>query len=141
MLTAVLTYALLIVLLFPETAAARWVRGIVETIRDAFGKISRRHLIFLALMAVMLVAGSELLAIAGPFDTALVVLWDLSTYIDIVLTTAVVASAARGGAGWRAIVARFFPRRTPRARRRRAPRPLRPSANDDDRPAFAAHAA
>jgi hypothetical protein len=137
MLTGLLMYTIIVLRLFPETAAARWLDRIVGITRDAVGRIERRHLVFLALMAVILIAGAEMLAVAGPFDMALVMLWDVSTYIDIVLTTAVVATATRGGAGWRAIVARFLPRRAPRARRRRGKRAAPPSANVDARPALA----
>jgi hypothetical protein len=138
MLTGLLVYSIIVLRLFPETATARCLDRIVGITRDAFGRIERRHLIFLALMAVILIAGAELLAMAGPFDMALVVLWDVSTYIDIVLTTAGFAAATRGGAGWRTLIARFLPHRAPRARRRRrGKRAAPPSANDDDRPAFA----
>ena len=124
MLTGLLVYSIIVLRLFPETATARCLDRIVGITRDAFGRIERRHLIFLALMAVILIAGAEL--------------WDVSTYIDIVLTTAVVAAATRGGAGWRTLIARFLPHRAPRARRRRrGKRAAPPSANDDDRPAFA----
>ncbi|MDR6848625.1 hypothetical protein J2X47_000068 [Sphingomonas sp. BE270] len=137
MLTGLLVYTIIVMQFFPETAVARWLDRTVAITRDVFGRIERRHLIFLMLTAVILIAGAELLAIAGPFDMALVVLWDVSTYIDIVLTTAVIATATRGGAGWRTLIARFLPRRAPRARRRRGVQATPPSANDDDRPAFA----
>lgn len=137
MLTGLLVYTIIVMQFFPETAVARWLDRTVAITRDVFGRIERRHLIFLMLTAVILIAGAELLAIAGPFDMALVVLWDVSTYIDIVLTTAVIATATRGSAGWRAIIARLLPRRAPRARRRRGVQATPPSANDDDRPAFA----
>lgn len=139
MLTGLLLGAMIVLRVFPETAIARWLDTAVATAREGLGRIERRHILFLILMSIVLIAGTELLAMAGPFDMALVVLWDVSTYIDIVLTTAVVAAATRGGAGWRTLVARFLPHRAPRARRRRrrGKRATPPSANDDDRPAFA----
>ena len=134
MLTGLAILATIVLRWFPETAVARWLdRTLVAGLR----RITRTHLIFLVLMGVLLVAGTELLAMAGPFDMALVVMWDVSAYIDIVLTTVVVATATRGGAGWRAIVARIPPRRAPRARRRRKGRKMLPPANDDERPGFA----
>lgn len=137
MLTGLLLGAMIVLRVFPETAIARWLDTAVATAREGLGKIERRHILFLILMSIVLIAGTELLAMAGPFDMALVVLWDVSTYIDIVLTTAVIATATRGGAGWRTLIARFLPRRAPRARRRRGVQATPPSANDDDRPAFA----
>ena len=134
MLTGLVVLAMVVLRGFPETAVAKWLdRTLVAGLR----RITRTHLIFLLIMGIILIAGTELLAMAGPFDMALVLVWDVSAYIDIVLTTVVVASATRGGAGWRAIVARVLPRRASRARRRRTVRTVRPSANDDERPAFA----
>ncbi|MBP2275112.1 hypothetical protein D9M73_109770 [compost metagenome] len=137
MLTGLLLGAMIVLRVFPETAIARWLDTAVAAAREGLGRIERRHILFLILMSIILIAGTELLAMAGPLDMALVVLWDVSTYIDIVLTTAVVATATRGGAGWRTLIARFLPHRAPRAQRRRGKRAAPPSANDDDRPAFA----
>ena len=137
MLTGLLVFAMIVLWGFPETAAARWTARQVAAVATALRKVSRTHLIFLVLMTVILIAGTELLAMAGPFDMALVLMWDVSAYIDIVLTTVVVASAARGGAGWRAMIARIAPRRAPRARRQRAARKAAAPANDEDRAGFA----
>lgn len=132
MLTGLILFATIVLKVMPETAVARWLD---RTLVAGLHKITRTHLIFLILMSVILVAGTELLAMAGPFDMALVLVWDLSAYIDIVLTTAVVAGANRGGAGLRMVVARVLPRRAARARRSRSARKVLPPANDDeDRP-------
>lgn len=136
MLTGLLVFAMVVLRGFPETAAARWLDRVVAASVAALGRIERRHLIFLILMTVVLIAGAELLAMGGPLDAGLIVLWDISTYVDIVLTTAVIAGATRGAVGWRAIVARFAPRRSG-ARRRRVARKAAKPANEDDRPAFA----
>lgn len=138
-LTWFFAFTIIVLRLFPETATARQFQRVVDITRASFARIERRHLIFLALMTLILVVGAEMLAVAGPFDTALVLLWDVSTYVDIALTTAVAAAATRGGAGWRGMIARFLPRRAVRARRpRRNARMAPPSANnDDDRPACA----
>lgn len=137
MLTGLLVFAMVVLRGFPETAAARWLDRVVAASVAALGRIERRHLIFLILMTVVLIAGAELLAMGGPLDAGLIVLWDISTYIDIVLTTVAVAAAARGATGWRVIAVRFAPRRTSRARRQRAARKGTPPANDDDRARFA----
>ncbi|GHH22586.1 hypothetical protein GCM10008023_32760 [Sphingomonas glacialis] len=141
MLTGLLVFAIVVLKRFPETAAARWMMRMVGATLTALGRVERKHVIFLALMTVVLVAGTELLALAGPFDIALVLLWDISAYVDIVLTTMVVATATRGMTGWHALVARIASRRSPRARRQRSVRKAAPSANDDERPAAFARAA
>ena len=138
MVTGFLICVMIVLRGFPETALARWLdRTLVAAVR----RITRTHVIFLVLMSVILIAGTELLAMAGPFDMALVLMWDVSAYIDIVLTTVVVAGAARGGAGWRMVTQRLrsgIVRRTGRARRSRSTaKAARKRANDDDRPAFA----
>ncbi|WP_404372018.1 hypothetical protein AB5I39_05140 [Sphingomonas sp. MMS24-J45] len=132
MLTGLVVFAIAVLRWFPETAVARWLRRVLVA---PLGKITRTHLIFLVLMTVILIAGTEVLAMAGPFDMALVLVWDVSAYIDIALTTVMVASASRGAAGWRMVVARLLPRRGARARRGRgaAARKAEP-ANDDDGP-------
>lgn len=130
MLTAMVVAVMVVLRAFPETRVARWLD---RTLIAALHRITRTHLIFLILMAVILIAGTELLAMAGPFDMALVLVWDVSAYVDIVLTTAAVAGIARGGAGWKVLVGRFAPRRAERARRQRAARKTAPPANDDER--------
>jgi len=125
----------------PETTVARWLD---RTLVAALRKITRTHLIFLMLMSVILIAGTELLALAGPFDMALVVMWDVAAYIDIILAAATaIATVAmtRRRSGWRVVTRRFrsaIVRRTGRARRRRpsADRSCKP-ANDDHPGAFA----
>lgn len=118
---------------WPETAAARWIqRAVIDATGARLATLERRHLIFVVLMSIVLIVGGELLAMAGPLDMALIVLWDISTYVDIVVTTAVVATAARAGPGLRNSVARLIPRRAARARRARPSRKELPSANDDD---------
>lgn len=137
MLTGLLIFAMVVLKGFPETAAARWLDRTVQATLTAARRVKRQHIIFLILMTVILAAGTELLAIGGPFDMALVLMWDVSAYIDIVLTTIVVASATRSSAGLHTIVARFTPRRAARAKRQRSVKKATPPANDDDRPVFA----
>lgn len=138
MLTVLLLGVTAILRGFPETAVALWLDRQVTEIAARAARIERRHLVFLALMTLVLVAGSELLAIGGPLDGALVLLWDVSTYLDIVMVSVTVAAVARGRMVLRLVaprLARVLPRR--RTPRTRAARPERPSANDDDHRAFA----
>lgn len=137
MLTGLLLGIVVVLRAFPETACARWLERQVAELHARLGRLERRHLVFLALMTIIIVVGGEVLAIGGPLDMGLVLLWDVSTYLDIALAAGTLAAVARGRAGWR-IVATRLPRMRPRARapRTRAmPRPERTSANDDDRPA------
>ncbi len=142
MLTGLLVFAMVVLRGFSETAATRWLDRMVRATVDAARQVERRHLIFLVIMTLLLTIGVEALAVMGPLDLAtIVVMWDISTYIDVVVTTVVVATATRGSLGWRALVTRFAPRRAPRARRQRSARKAAPSANDDERRAVLAHAA
>ena len=132
MLTGLVLLAIAVLRGFPETAAARWLQ---RSVVAPLGTISRTHVIFLILMSVILIAGTELLAMAGPFDMALVLVWDVSAYIDIALTTVVIAGAARSRSGWRLVAQRVLSaivRRGRRARRSRTGRKLLPPANDDE---------
>ena len=47
MLTGLLVYTIIVMQFFPETAVARWLDRTVAITRDVFGRIERRHLIFL----------------------------------------------------------------------------------------------
>lgn len=118
---------------FPETSAAHWIQRImVDATCARLATLERRHLIFFALMSIVIVVGGEVLAMAGPLDMALVVLWDISIYLDIVVTAAVVTTATRAGPALRNSMTRLLPRRAGRARRTRAARKEPSSANDDD---------
>jgi hypothetical protein len=93
--------------------------------------------------------GIQALAAFAPLDMALVAAWDVSVYIDLVFAVWTVAIATRGMAAGRHLKARLravstgarrrFAVRRSRARSVRTPSPRR-SANDDDRPVFAATA-
>ncbi|MEG3176304.1 hypothetical protein U1872_08695 [Sphingomonas sp. RB3P16] len=138
MLTGLLVFAMIVLRRFPETGAARWLERAITATAAALRRVERRHLIFaLILTTFILIASAELLALIGPFDIALVLMWDVSVYVDIVLTSAVVATATRGGAGWRMIVARFTARPRARARRQRVARKPAAPANEDERGDFA----
>ncbi|MBX9732337.1 MAG: hypothetical protein K2X59_13505 [Sphingomonas sp.] len=101
--------------------------------------VERRHLLFALLMIAVLLFAGELLAMGGPLDAGLIVLWDVSTYVDILLVSAMVGLSARIKVGWQ-MARRGIQqvvsgnRRLPRARARRLKRERPASnANDDDR--------
>ena len=136
MVTGLLLTMVAVLRWFPETATARWLERQVAETSARLAAIERRHLVFLVLMTVVLVAGAELLAIGGPLDAGLVLLWDVATYLDIVFVTASVAAVARGRSAWRIVATRWLPRIRPRRRARRTAakaRPDRRSANNDER--------
>lgn len=116
---------------FPQTRIARWFASATEATIAAAARIERRHLVFVILMTVILVAGTELLAMAGPLDVGLVVMWDVATFVDALLATATLAAVARGRSGWRYVAQRLVPRRGAR-RRRRAARAVVKADNDDE---------
>lgn len=132
MLTGLLLTIIAVLRWFPETATARWIERQVAEVRRRIGTIERRHIVFAVLLAVILVFAGEALAMLGPLDMGLVVLFDVSTYLDIVLATGTIAAVARGRGAVQFVVARL-PR--PRARARRK-RPVvgsdRAPANDDE---------
>lgn len=70
MLTGLLLGAMIVLRVFPETAIARWLDTAVAAAREGLGRIERRHILFLILMSIILIAGTELLAMAGPLDIA-----------------------------------------------------------------------
>lgn len=133
MLSCLLACAVLAMRWFPGTPAARWFARATEATIAAAARIERRHLVFVILMTVILVAGTELLAMAGPLDVGLVVMWDVATFVDALLATATLAAVARGRSGWRYVAQRLAPRRAARARRRRsAARAVVKADNDDE---------
>lgn len=98
----------------------------VEPLARLLNRLDRRKLIFFLLIAAVLLFGGELLAVLGPLDMGLVLLWDVSLYVDALLGAAAVAS-----------VARFMPplrfwRARPRTRRRRGVARKPVAGNDDD---------
>ncbi len=120
---------------WPETSAARWIqRMLVDATRARLATLERRHLILLVLIPIMLIAGAEMLAMLGSADLAMFVLLDMASYIDIVLTGVVVATATRTGASFRAVRRLVLPRRATRARRSRLSKTEVLPANDDERP-------
>lgn len=106
-------------------------RVLVDTPAKWLNGVSRRHLIFYALLLLIALTCGELLAALGPLDMSLVLLWDVSAIVDAAVTVAVLTTTARIGSGWRMIVRRWpsaAARRAPRVRRRAQ----RPHASNDD---------
>ncbi len=138
MLVGLLVAIIVTLRCWPETAAARWIeRTVIDATRARLAMLERRHIILLLLIPIMLVAGAEMLAMLGSTDLAMLVMLDMASYIDIVVTGAVVATATRIGAGVRAVRAVVLPRRAGRARRTRSARaPLPPANDDEDRAGF-----
>ena len=112
---------------------------LVERPADRLDSLDRRHLIMLILFAIILTTGGELLAAAGPLDMSMVLLWDVSVYLDAAIFSITIASVARSMAAGRYLKA-IAARRLSRAGHTRRPRPMRRSkpaastANDDDLP-------
>ncbi|OYY68961.1 MAG: hypothetical protein B7Y47_12670 [Sphingomonas sp. 28-63-12] len=129
---------------FPDAAWNRSIRRIaVEPLARQLMKLERRHLLFALAMIAVLMLASELLAMAGSLDVGVVVLWDISTYVDILIVASVTGISARAQVGWQTVKHAFwrtprFLRHRPRGRTRQAHRE-RPAAhaNDDERPATA----
>lgn len=127
----------------PDVPIARLLhRWLVEWPAARLLNVERRHLIFIF---VAIVSAQALLSVGLP-DVGLVVAWDVSTYVDILLVTWSLAAVANVKAGGRLLVERWrlltrAPTRAkpqPRAKRPACRTTIKPSANDDDRPALAA---
>jgi len=143
MLAGALAAAWLTMRCIPDAPIARLLhRWIVEWPAAKALHVERRHLIFVIVAAV---SAQALLSVGLP-DIGLVVAWDVSTYLDLLLVTWTLAAVANLKAGsrvaiehWR-LMTRGLRRSRPQPRARRtARRPVtKRSANDDDRPALAA---
>lgn len=107
-------------------------RMLVDTPAAWLNGLTRKHLIFGALMLAVVLVGGEMLAALGPLDMSLILLWDVSAFIDAAVVTITLAASARITGGWRMLVGQ----RSPRARSRRARMHRRPAErkgdNDED---------
>lgn len=141
MLPALLLAAMLTVRFLPASEVGAWLdRRVMRPCAAEIGRIERKHVIFAVAMALIVLLFREALALAGPLDMGLVLVWDASVYIDVTVAVWTIAAATRGAGAWRAVRphiaaiaarVRRAPRpRTPRSRTRTA----RPPANDDDGP-------
>lgn len=146
MLAGALAAACLVMRRAPDAPIARLLhRWIVEWPASALLRIERRHLIF---VLVAIVSTQAFLSVGLP-DAGMLLAWDISTYVDILLVTWTLTAASNIKAigrlaahRWQSIAARPHHRSQPRRKRSASRRPARPtpSANDDDRPALASAA-
>lgn len=104
-------------------------RRLVERPAAWLNALDRRHLLFVLLLLAALAAGGELLAMLGPLDMGLVLLWDMATVVDAAIAASVVAGATRLRHGVRYLALRIGGARRRERRTRRAS--VRPAANDD----------
>jgi hypothetical protein len=135
MFAGLLLLMILTMTLFPEVPAARLLhRALVEAPLRALAAMSRRHLIYGAVLVAMLFAGAELIVMLGSTDLVMLMAWDVSLYVDAAIAAWTIATVARGKAAWQMLAARLIGRRG--APRPRAPRRRRDgsktAANDAD---------
>lgn len=139
----------LLTLSAPATPICRILRhGLVDAPAASLSRITRGQVLLTLLLTVAVALllwvveeeGVRLLAMAAPDIAAWVMMFEVTTYLDIMATAVMTASAVRFrslGAHVRALVVAPFTRRSGRERASR-PTHIRPADNDDeDRPAFA----
>ncbi len=141
MLAGLLLLTILTMKLFPRLPVSCQLHHLlVEMPLAALAKISRRHLIFVVALLVMLVTTSEMIMLLGSTDIAMMLAWDVSIYVDALIAAWTLAAVTRSKAAWRALAGILT--RPLRAARRRAPRRrsgAHTAANDadDDRASWA----
>ena len=137
--------AMAIMRLWPEIPIARWLHLVLveAPLRLAAG-LERRHLVFLILLLVVLAAGGEMLALAGP-NIGVAIIWDVATYVDLAAAMMAAGALARTRPKYfllRARISSLVRRIAGHRRQRRARRLSKPPAGRDSdgwaaRPAFA----
>ena len=110
-------------------------RWLVERPAAALNRFDRRWIIFAVLFVILIVAGGELLAIMGPLDMSVVLLWDVASLVDALAAAVLVAGSTRVKPLVEWVTRRLRGTPRPRACRARSQRSIRP-ANDDDDPAL-----
>jgi len=141
-ITALLALTTLVMLLFPQTPAARWLHlHLVELPLALIGRLERKHILYL----VVGIAAAQPLMMMGAADLAAVIAWDMAIYVDAAIATYAAAMLAKSRAALQHLRSRTAYRlrrpfsrarpRTPAAPRRRPEQAAKPS-NDDDRPAM-----
>jgi hypothetical protein len=141
LLTGALAAAWLTARHAPEAPFARLLRAwLVDWPARKLLHVERRHLIFLL---VAVVSAQALLSVGLP-DLGVVIAWDVSTYVDLLLVTwtlAAVTNLKAAGrmtaARWRLLTTSRRGKPQPRSRRPARRATPSPSINDDDRPAVA----
>jgi type IV secretory pathway VirB6-like protein len=134
MLAGLLALLILVMKLFHETAAARWLhRCLVEVPLARASRIRRSDILFI----LVLLAAGQSLALLGSVDLAMLYAVDLSLYLDAAIAVSAAAAAASLRARWTSVKAllraplRRKTRRPARPRSRRS-RPLPRTGNDDE---------
>jgi hypothetical protein len=119
--------------LFPEIPLSRALhRALVEAPLERLAAMSRRHLIYAALLAGMMLAGAEIILLLGSADMAMLMAWDVSLYVDALIATWTISALVWGKSAWNAVAARCLsPFRT--AARPRAPRRRREASRSADK--------
>jgi len=136
MFEAVTIGIILILRLFPETAAARLLHTyFVERPSAWLASRTRAQMIFAAFVVALVLAGREFVLLAGAMDAAIMFAWDASLFIDALIVTWTAASAARLKGMKQMILARWRGTRVrrPRVRAFRS-RTTKPVARNDDEP-------
>lgn len=106
-------------------------RMVVDTPAAWLNGLTRKHLIFGLLMLTVVLTSGQMLAALGPLDMSLILLWDVSAFIDVAVAATALAASARITGGWRMLVGpRPFRARSRRTRTRR--RPAAPKAGNDE---------
>lgn len=128
---------LAVMLLAPETDAARWLHhSMVERPIDLCGRFERKHILFLIVGLFAIQAYAAVL----PAELAMALAWDMTAYVDAMIATWALSTFARFNSvkAWAAVrmaaMLAPFRRLRPRTRRSRPVRPdaRKPAANDDD---------
>ena len=138
-----MTTIILIMWLVPNSDIGRALhRQLVERPLETISGLRRHDLLFFVIMAGLMVAGGEAIAVLGPEVVSAYAL-DLAIYVDAVLLTyalSAVAMAKRSGGWLLQAVMRCVRRMRPRTKRatRKISRPRQASNDDDPEPAWLA---
>jgi hypothetical protein len=93
---AMFIVAMLVMKLAPQSPAGRWLNAaLVERPMRLFGRFERHHLIFLVLIAMLAMVGTEVIFALGSVDFAVIYALDVSLYVDGLLMTVALASLVR----------------------------------------------
>jgi hypothetical protein len=139
--TTLLALATLVMRLFPQTPAARWLHlHLVELPLALTARLERKHILFL----IVGVAAAQPLMMMGAADLAMIAAWDMALYVDVAVAAYAAAALARTRGAIHQLRSRATSwlrgRPVTRARPRAPSAPRRPEqaakpSNDDERPA------
>jgi hypothetical protein len=140
MLSAFLLSLIAVMRLWPSAPTVRALHKVIVEIPTTWiARAERRHIILILVVAAMLIASGEMLAIFGSLDALFAFSLDLSIYLDAVGAVLAVAAASRAKTTYQLFKARFvsahrLPIRgsTRRSSREVRSRRIRRVANDDN---------